>query len=243
MTTTSKTVSDLIISMLKENTGKALCDSGDAYGRNWQRNQEKDFTKQPKCTVEFEIREYNGKKTVDYIATTSIYHYLNYWLELDDVCNQFNSIPVNNWDSDFAYGLSTEGEEFLKEIGAEPKGDAFNTYNWDNTFSQIMQGQRVEINDELYVLLQIHGGCDARGGYTDAKLFKIHDDKWQGVDYFLVDPYISMWFENENGKEIISFTDYHGDYTNSEGESIHLDSLIDTLPEKFVVKCDCQFNS
>ena len=30
----------------------------------------------------------------------------------------------------------------------------------------------VTINGEEYLLLQIHNGCDVRGGYTDAKLFK-----------------------------------------------------------------------
>lgn len=47
-----------------------------------------------------------------------------------------------------------------------------NTYNSDSDLSQILQYSWLTINDEQYLLLQIHGGCDARGGYTDAKLFK-----------------------------------------------------------------------
>jgi hypothetical protein len=28
--------------------------------------------------------------------------------------------------------------------------------------------------DEFYVFLQIHGGCDIRGGYTDPVIFQVH---------------------------------------------------------------------
>ena len=41
----------------------------------------------------------------------------------------------------------------------------------------------VDGQEEEYILIQVHGGCDARSGYTDAKLFK--------VPYWL--DYISEW--------------------------------------------------
>jgi hypothetical protein len=48
----------------------------------------------------------------------------------------------------------------------------FNTYNGDSDLSQIVQGGYLKINGDTYYLIQIHGGCDARGGYTDARLFR-----------------------------------------------------------------------
>jgi hypothetical protein len=39
-----------------------------------------------------------------------------------------------------------------------------------------LQGSWVEINGDVYLLLQIHGGCDARGGYTNAKLFTTNEE-------------------------------------------------------------------
>ena len=38
-TLTRQTVEQTIYGMLTESTGAALCDSGGAYGRHWQRNQ------------------------------------------------------------------------------------------------------------------------------------------------------------------------------------------------------------
>jgi hypothetical protein len=36
-----------------------------------------------------------------------------------------------------------------------------------------LQGTFIDIDDEKYVLLQIHGGADVRGGYTTSKLFNL----------------------------------------------------------------------
>ena len=48
-----------------------------------------------------------------------------------------------------------------------------NTYNYENNLSQVLLFRVFVINNEPYVLLQIHGGCDVRGGYTDIKCFKL----------------------------------------------------------------------
>jgi hypothetical protein len=39
MTTTEQ----VLIGVLKGNTGRAICDSGDVYGKHWERNQNRDF--------------------------------------------------------------------------------------------------------------------------------------------------------------------------------------------------------
>ena len=41
--TDKRKVEKLIYKMLITSTGVALMDSGDAYGRHWQRNQKEDF--------------------------------------------------------------------------------------------------------------------------------------------------------------------------------------------------------
>ena len=169
------TTEELLVKMFKENTGRDMCDSGDFYGRNWQRNQEKNFSKIPQATLRLD-------KWGPEVTVSSFQHCLAL-LELDVVCEAFNAIPVQDWDGEY-YGVSERGQEFLDRIGANVE-DCWNTYNWDNNFDQIMQGHRVWINDEEYTLLQIHGGCDARGGYTDARLFKL--DEWDGHDYWLDD--------------------------------------------------------
>lgn len=160
----------LIYKMLTESTGAALCDSGDAYGRGWERNQKRsfnDFMRDSEVTCE--IGEYG------YEYTISVFHYLSNYLELDELCNKYNRLVCKDWDSEI-YGVSTKQEAWLSKHGLEA-GDCINTYNHDSNLSQILQYTYMPYNNgEVgtdYILVQIHNGCDARGGYTDAKLFKL----------------------------------------------------------------------
>lgn len=163
---------NLIFKMLTTSTGSALCDSGGAYGRNWERNQKKtieDFRAEPECYLEVDHWK-DGQYS--FTPTISLFHRLKSCLELDQLCNEFNAMPVDDWRGDY-YGVSDEGMEWLENVGFEPEGDSFNSYNWDCINSQVTQGQALKLDGENYVLLQIHQGCDVRGGYTDAKLFKL----------------------------------------------------------------------
>ena len=116
--------------------------------------------------------EKQGNTSADISVTVSTFHYLSGVLELDSLCDEFNSIPAKDWDGE-AYGVSTRGEKWLKKHGFS-YGDSWNTYNGENLLSQVLQGTELEKDGSTgeYVLLQVHGGADVRGGYTDAKLFK-----------------------------------------------------------------------
>ena len=170
-----------IYAMLIENTGKHMGDSGSAYGRHWQRNQSKtieDFFNEPEQKITYDSR-YKGFERI-----VSVFHYLSE-LDIDEICEKFNDInrDADNWEGDF-YGVSKEAQEYLVslyyeydyEIDSNPYGkdsSTFNTYNIDCDLSQTLQGSWITINEEMYLMLQIHGGCDVRGGYTNARLFKI----------------------------------------------------------------------
>ncbi len=163
-TLTRQTVEQTIYGMLTESTGAALCDSGGAYGRHWERNQKKsllDFQAEPEVTWEGDY----------YII--SVFHYLmkSNDLQLDDLCHEFNTQDVEDWDGD-CYGVSKSGQQWLDEKGFF-HSSAWNTYNGETSLSQVLQGHNLELDGERYVLLQIHQGCDVRGGYTDAKLFRL----------------------------------------------------------------------
>jgi hypothetical protein len=162
-------VQKLIYSMLTENTGSHLLDSGGAYGRNHERNAKKtiqDFINEPEESYEFN-RGYVYR-------TLSVFHYLS-GLELDDICVKFNqkNSKEDNWDADAdVYGVGEKTWQWLTNNNDVKVEQTFNTYNGDSDLSQILQGSYLTINEDTYYLLQVHGGCDARGGYTDAKLFK-----------------------------------------------------------------------
>jgi hypothetical protein len=167
--------------MLTENTGRHFLDSGGAYGRNWERNQKKtikDFMSEPEERISFD-----GSYLY---RTVSVFHYLSQ-LETDEICDKFNRMKVTDWDCEDFYGVSVKQGEFLERYDVKEQR-TFNTYNGDSDLSQILQGSWIELNvdgyHEEYLLLQIHNGCDARGGYTDAKLFKtqygqIHEYLWE----------------------------------------------------------------
>ena len=175
------TTEQIIYEMLIENTGSHLLDSGGAYGRNWERNRKKtieDFRREDEQRYDYkEWTDKNNNVNAYLERTVSVFHYLSQ-LETDDICERFNEINLesDNWDSDI-YGVSSEAYNYLC------RGDfdfelinEFNTYNSDSDLSQILQGAWVTIDGEYYLILQIHNGCDARGGYTTARLFKTNEE-------------------------------------------------------------------
>lgn len=180
---------ELIYSMLVENTGSHILDSGGAYGRHHERNANKtieDFENEPEEQIIV------GKYGIERIV--SVYHFLN-GLTTDEICDKFNELNTNpdNWDAEdwkdehSIYGVSSEAWEWLTDNHCVDIKRTFNTYNYDCDLTQTLQGSILEIFGYYYYLIQIHGGCDVRGGYTDAKLFacdtysddRIHEYLWE----------------------------------------------------------------
>jgi len=139
-------VQRIVYSMMIENTGSHFLDSGGAYGRSWQRNQNK--------TIKEFINEFEEQYTFDgsYISrTVSVFHYLC-GLEVDDLCLKFNAKnkKENNFDADAdVYGVGKNTWEWLSKQDVEIQY-TFNTYNGDSDLSQILQGSRLEINGHTY---------------------------------------------------------------------------------------------
>ena len=69
----------VLISMLKENTGRHFLDSGCAYGRNWEHNQYRSFIDESYAW--YEVYENQGK--ADFNITKSVFHFLDDCLEYD----------------------------------------------------------------------------------------------------------------------------------------------------------------
>lgn len=165
---------ETIYQMMTTSTGTNLLDSGGASGRHWQHNQKlsiDDFKNQPPAILEF-----YGDSYPEY--TVNVFHKLtDGCIELDDLCEEFNAMECNDWDG-YYYGTSISQYGWLSRMGFNAQGEGFNTYNWGSNLSQTLQGQELTREDEYgieenYILIQIHQGADVRGGYTDAKLFKV----------------------------------------------------------------------
>jgi hypothetical protein len=172
---TTSNVNELVYSMLTENTGTHFLDSGGTNGRMWQRNKSKclqDFEDEPAESYQYDAK-YN-----EIFRTVSVYHFLTNDLQIDNICFEFNNLNTNpeDWEGgEDVYGVSLAAWDYLTEFNEVEVQRSWNTYNGDSDLSQILQGANLTINNEEYILIQIHGGADARGGYTDAKLFKCGD--------------------------------------------------------------------
>jgi hypothetical protein len=179
------TLKDRITAMMKENTGMSFLDSGGAYGRNWERNQKRDFDKEPACTLEAD--DYGGNPSID--ITYDLWHYLTDYLDYDEDCEILNKQFQHfcNLPEYKEEGYLTCAETWVDDRKTKPvaEEDRFtevytaNTYNYDNLLSQIIQYTHFIFREQDYILLQVHGGCDARGGYTKPVIFKVGDN-----DYF-----------------------------------------------------------
>ena len=209
-----------IAAMLTENTGTHMLDSGGANGRAWQRNAGKtveDFRAMPSATAEIYVREYGGETVAEVLPCVNVFHLLTGGaLELDDLCQEFNAMPVDDWKGDF-YGSSMAGSEWLAARGLCLKGESFNTYNWSANHSQVLQGAELtregEYGEEKYLLLQIHGGADVRGGYTDSKLFKL-DDHAEVYNALTEDCGFSG---DDCSAEDTKYLTWHGEWINEHG--------------------------
>lgn len=161
---------DIIASMLTENTGRALCDSGDIYGRHWQRNQGRIFASEEAATLDF-------RYGID--VTLNVYHWLSDRLEYDpDMDAKFQSFLSDNdmgWleaMEAFPRHLAADGSE-IGGIYGEDDPVTVNTYNGEDLLSQIIQYVYFTVNDDIFVALQIHNGADVRGGYTAPRIFSV----------------------------------------------------------------------
>jgi hypothetical protein len=177
---------DVITAMLKENTGTHFLDSGGAYGRSWQHNQVIDFDQTSPSKVEFDL-ERN-----EIIVTKRIYHWLLNQLEITEESQRYYDQLIAFSELDENKDLYWSGlyEEFAKHLNAIDypeglcKGDdgwkligGCNSYNHESSLSQVYQYD-VLCNEDTgtrIIILQIHGGCDVRGGYTAPKFFQSND--------------------------------------------------------------------
>jgi hypothetical protein len=70
-----------------------------------------------------------------------------------------------------AKGFTVESPYEATGIYGDGEPIDVNTYNEANLLSQTLLFNYFELEKEGYVVLQIHGGCDVRGGYTDPQVF------------------------------------------------------------------------
>jgi hypothetical protein len=158
--------------MLTENTGIAMMDSGFAYGRNWQHNQGKtldNFMAAPYATLDPHFLDY----------TVDVFHYLDDKLEYDEEADKIFQDFLNSDEhkkEDYSEAAHAFADQFPNIYGSK---ESFweNSYNGECNLSQTIlvcsfySGDTDILPLNSYIILQIHGGADVRGGYTKPVLF------------------------------------------------------------------------
>lgn len=167
------TTRDILNTMLKANTGEHFLDSGGESGRNWQRNQGREFEKENHTSLTFRW---------DFPEVThNLYHWLlervEYNEELDDAFCEYQSrddrAECHDLDDMASFVDTIENAAGLYGDG-EPM--CVNTYNGEDLLSQTIQYLYWCDDDGEHILLQIHGGCDVRGGYTRPRAFDVTEE-------------------------------------------------------------------
>jgi len=172
-----------IIGMMTENTGCDILDSGGAYGRQWQKNRQiKEWDVIPACEVEVCA---DGRDDGEVIISYNIYPYLCLFLEITEESERLNEILQEIIETSGNGSYPADVEDFLTRIDADKEGYACggaNTYNYDNILAGVLQYDIFEDTEgDTYIALQVHLGCDVRGGYTKPQVFKLDEP-----DYFIM---------------------------------------------------------
>jgi hypothetical protein len=175
MITKTKNTEAIIYGMLTENTGGSILDSGSAYGRHWERNQKKtleDFRAEPEAT-------FTGGDWPE-VSKSTFWHLVNN-LEADEGLTAALHKFAEDYPDD---GWMFIEDEWLNKLGVPEEGgefysDArwgFNSYNFDGwLLDQTLQGVFFGLGGNGYLILQVNGGCDVRGGYTKPQVFEVSE--------------------------------------------------------------------
>jgi hypothetical protein len=193
---------EVIKAQLVEDTGRHLLDSGSAYGRNWEENQDNPLWDDAAYTVNESWVTHNvydymtrrlGRDRSCVVLEAALYAYAysedrkrDAWLTcMEGFADAIlaEKIPRAGLRS---MGLSDEAAEELLGLQAQLSADSVhgsrsggmthNTYNGEfHTLSQVLQGTNIGGPYSEYVLMQVHGGCDIRGGYTAPRVYSTYD--------------------------------------------------------------------
>ena len=175
-------VEHILYNMFIEDTGIHMLDSGMSNNRHWQRNQKlkiDDFVNREMVTYNKEY-DYHSLDTFQFL-----YNALNVDSDTDELNKLFDEFINREENKDECY--LTNIYDFLSDLLEMEYDKIDNTYNFNETLTQDFQFGIFEYNNNEYVILQIHNGCDVRGGYTKPYIFKIDDGSdiipYDEIDY------------------------------------------------------------
>lgn len=167
-----------IIKMLTQNTGVNMLDSGGYGGRAWQQNRKiKNFNDLP--NIEYEFIFDDCKELEKIHVSLNIYHFLKEHLLITEKSKKYQEQFEKSLSDDRSWIEEMDNFLDLIEDELEDFSKIGNTYNFENHLSGTLQYIIFQDHDMYwYIILQIHGGADIRGGYTDPYIFQLQGQKY-----------------------------------------------------------------
>lgn len=111
-----------------------------------------------------------------FYPTMDVFHFLTDRLEITPESRELQK-KFEQYDKEHPDGYYLqEMEDFAeqeKDEGSESYSD--NSFNGENPLSQVIQYVSFQKDGKNFVILQIHGGADIRGGYTAPHIFETED--------------------------------------------------------------------
>ena len=191
----------VIASMLVENTGRHFLDSGGAYGRSWERNRAAAgddpvayFRERPEARQGWHGEEWAIVDVFHWLVNRVDYHRDTdrrwrawVWMEAADRYSRERYSNGSGTVDDWIDLLVDKGWAERCEFGGGY------TYNDECALSQDIVWTPFALTDECpwvefpteMIAISIHGGCDARGGFTDFRMFELsaYDGIYDFLDY------------------------------------------------------------
>ena len=159
------TTCQILGKMLREDTGRVLIDGGDYHGRHFEsRRKIKSFAKLPYAKLAFMAGDEPVVLKNTYLALAEFLTYSPDMTRLfrKSVSNQFSVYEIEKFADE-----TSECKHECCRLGG-------NSHNMDDcTLDSAIQFETFSRDDKTYVILQIHGGCDSRWGYTLPRVFEI----------------------------------------------------------------------
>jgi hypothetical protein len=175
-------------------------------------------------TEEVSLQIYGGENPELY-GLVSLYHHLKNSLIWDDEVEYMNKL-FDKWDElhpdldSYEKVMNTFYDAILKVDSRKnsPVNREWNTWCFSGEhFSHYTYNDENALNQDFiyYVMgewcfIQIHGGCDARGGFTRPKLFKFYQDSLFDYDRY------SFVCENRDEHHYWDVDGYHSYYTETD---------------------------
>lgn len=212
----------VIRKMMLEQCHKSLCDSGGAYGYQYEHRKKNGLKLHPTCAYEaVEIKD--GAQVS---ASIDMYTLLCDRLEFDPIYESYLKAFFKAKEKCKPYLYPDLFEEFAKSLNCTVNFSE-NTYNYDNAIGGVFYATSFRNSDlKEWVVLATHNGCDVRVGYSTPHVFFVPEDS-----YGLFFP--DVWARCECGCDLCEF--------NLENGYAYLDSSMvstEKTKDKLLLKDD-----